>query len=1036
MTTLPGFGGQAAITILGNGALSYRDDNASPLMNYVTGYALNIESNGDVGGTPGSVTIFTGGNIAGARGGILTENRGTGSTSITATGMVAGNDFYNGIQAVNGAAAKNLTINAAEVNGAGRGISARNDGTGFTTIVATGNVIGGLAEAVWASAGAATTADPATGNNLAVAIQNASGPIGVWTENYGKAGTSITAKGLVNGYDWGIVGYNAASAKGLTIGAANVYSDNGMGIVAQNLGTGKTVITTTGAVFGNSYGIVASSANDLTITTGDVASYNIAIEATSTDTGVVSVTTNGKVGGAVHGIVAQNTGSGTDLSITTLDTVAGGTWGISAKNLGAGATSITTKGLVAAGDTGVLAMNSSLNSKDLTVNVADVTAGAIGVFAVNQGTGNTRVAVDGIVTGQTGAGIVAAGRAGTTEVVNRGLIEGQQAAVSVDSGSALGSLVHNTASGTLRNISGLSSSLAVAFNGIFAAPTTLTNDGSILGTVLVTNAAARFTNNGSWNSIGGVSNFGGNAGSQMVNANAGTIVAGMNAGVAETTQFANLPQFINQGLVTLADGGVGDVIRTSGNVRFAADSSLAVDFGGGGADLLHAGGSADITGGTLIVKPTSTMAVGERYKVVTADGGVTGSFASVNGGNIFLVFKDTYDANDVWLEFVRYRTFVEFGQTPNQISTALGLATTRSGPLFDALMGMSGEAALRNALDQLSGEVHPSARTALMEDSRFVRDGVISRLRSAFDAPGAAPMPVMSYAPGGPILAPGAPPELFSIWGQTYGSWGSFNGNGNAATLNRTLGGLTTGIDTPIFGTVGMPVRVGVMTGYSQTNFSVGERSSSGASSNYHLGAYAGTQIGGFGLRAGVAHTWHDIHTSRFLNFGNFSNLLSADYHGRTTQVFGDLGYKIGFGALQLEPFAGLSYDSLTTSAFREIGGVAALANAGTRSSQTFSTLGTRGSMVFDVTNMATTLRGTLGWRHAFNDVTPGSTFAFSGGVPFNISGIAIARDAAVVEAGMDVAIGAGATLGISYTGQYANSARDHSIKGNLTVKF
>lgn len=1010
MTTLPGFGGQAAITIIGNGALSYRDDNASPLMNYVTGYALNVESSGDVGGTPGSVTIFTGGNIAGARGGILTENNGTGSTSITATGTVIGNDFYNGIQAVNGAAAKNLTINAAEVNGAGRGISARNEGTGFTTVVATGNVIGGLADAVWASAGAATTADPATGNNLAITVQNASGASGVWAENYGKAGTSITAKGLVTGYDWGIFGYNAASAKGLTIEAANVYSDNGMGIEARNLGTGKTVITTTGATFGNSYGIVATSANGLTIKTGDVASYGIAVAAENTGTGAVSVTTNGKVGGGTYGIVAENSGKG--------------------------ATSITSNNLVAAGDTGILALNSSANSADLTVNVASVTAGAIGVFAANQGTGITRVTVNGTVTGQTGGGIVAAGLVGPTEVINRGLIEGGQAAVSVDSGSASGSLIHNTASGTLRNISGLSSSLAVAFNGLPTAPATLTNDGTIVGTVLVTGAAARFTNNGSWNSIGGVSNFGGNAGSQMVNANAGTIVAGMNAGVAETTQFANLPRFVNQGLVRLADGGIGDVIRTSGNVRFVAGSSLAVDFGGGGTDLLHAGGSADFAGGTLVVKPTGTMAVGKRYKVVTADGGVAGSFDSVNGGNIFLVFKDTYDANNVWLEFVRYRAFVEFGQTPNQISTALGLATPQSGPLYNALMSATDETVFRNALDQLSGEVHPSIRTALMEGSRFIRDGVIGRLRSAFDAPGAAPMPVMSYAPGEPMQAPGAPPELFSIWGQTYGSWGRFNGDGNAATLNRTLGGLTTGIDTPIFGTVGMPVRVGVMTGYSHTDLSVGERSSSGASSNYHLGAYAGAQVGGFGLRAGVAHTWHDIRTSRFFNFGNFSDMLSADYSGRTTQVFGDLGYKIGFGALQLEPFAGLAYDDLTTSAFREVGGAAVLTSAEAHSSQTFTTLGARGSMLFDVASMATTLRGTLGWRHAFDDVIPGSTFAFSGGAPFNISGIAIARNAAVVEAGLDVAIASGATLGISYAGQYANSARDHSVKGNLTVRF
>jgi subtilase-type serine protease len=85
---------------------------------------------------------------------------------------------------------------------------------------------------------------------------------------------------------------------------------------------------------------------------------------------------------------------------------------------------------------------------------------------------------------------------------------------------------------------------------------------------------------------------------------------------------------------------------------------------------------------------------------------------------------------------------------------------------------------------------------------------------------------------------------------------------------------------------------------------------------------------------------------------------------------------------------------------------------------------------------MKATLRGTLGWRHAFDEVTPFSTFAFTGGSAFNIAGVPIARDAAVVDAGLEFAIAKGATVGISYNGQFGNEAADQSVRGNFTIKF
>lgn len=80
-------------------------------------------------------------------------------------------------------------------------------------------------------------------------------------------------------------------------------------------------------------------------------------------------------------------------------------------------------------------------------------------------------------------------------------------------------------------------------------------------------------------------------------------------------------------------------------------------------------------------------------------------------------------------------------------------------------------------------------------------------------------------------------------------------------------------------------------------------------------------------------------------------------------------------------------------------------------------------------------LRATLGWRHAFGDVTPLSTQAFAGGDAFTGAGVPIARDAADIEAGLNVSLAPQATLGIGYSGQLASDARQNGFKADLTVR-
>jgi outer membrane autotransporter protein len=77
-----------------------------------------------------------------------------------------------------------------------------------------------------------------------------------------------------------------------------------------------------------------------------------------------------------------------------------------------------------------------------------------------------------------------------------------------------------------------------------------------------------------------------------------------------------------------------------------------------------------------------------------------------------------------------------------------------------------------------------------------------------------------------------------------------------------------------------------------------------------------------------------------------------------------------------------------------------------------------------------------IGWRHAFGDATPQAALRFAGGDTFSIAGAPLARDAAVVEAGMDFALSPTATLGASYGSQIGSGVSDHSFRANLQVRF
>ncbi|MCB1442104.1 MAG: autotransporter domain-containing protein [Methyloceanibacter sp.] len=74
-------------------------------------------------------------------------------------------------------------------------------------------------------------------------------------------------------------------------------------------------------------------------------------------------------------------------------------------------------------------------------------------------------------------------------------------------------------------------------------------------------------------------------------------------------------------------------------------------------------------------------------------------------------------------------------------------------------------------------------------------------------------------------------------------------------------------------------------------------------------------------------------------------------------------------------------------------------------------------------------------WHGA--DLVPAASLAFATtGIGFDIAGVPLAEDSALLDAGVDFALTDRLSAGVSYQGQYADSVSDNAVKGRLTWLF
>ncbi len=171
--------------------------------------------------------------------------------------------------------------------------------------------------------------------------------------------------------------------------------------------------------------------------------------------------------------------------------------------------------------------------------------------------------------------------------------------------------------------------------------------------------------------------------------------------------------------------------------------------------------------------------------------------------------------------------------------------------------------------------------------------------------------------------------------------------------------------------------------------------------------------------------------------FPGFFEREKTSYDADTGQIFGEVAYPLAVSGMAVEPFAGIAGVRIDTGSFKEHGKLAALTSNGFDQDVSYATLGLRAAATMRWDGAVITPHVSAAWQHAFDDVTPGATLAFaSTGIGFEVTGVPLAKNSALIEAGLDLNLTPTMTLGVSYSGQLAEDLVDNAVKGRFTWLF
>lgn len=918
------------------------------------------------------------------------------------------------------------------------------------------------------------------------------------------SGLGGPALGVEAGSDILITGILSGSVTATTTGrygiAMGLYAPCCIDLGGGISGTGRVSATSTGTR-GSAWGIYSSS--DISIT-GDLA-------------GAVTATASGTEG-AARGIIADN-----DLAITTLSgsvtaTASGSAYGLAAGNDLAmlsglsGTVTATSQTSYAYGIYAVGTLNGGAVGTPLSIS-GSVSATGYGLAVAVSSEGVMNLSVTGTLSGVDTSGggggyAIKSGSADDTVSLGTGatligtvdLGGGTNTLTLLGSGSASNKFVGVTTltAGDGSTITNWSLTPSAANAGTFGSLTISTGATLTLNEYVA--ISGNIADNGSLiYNIGGISSYGGiiSGSGTITKTGSGTLsLTGDSSGFSGQTTVAQGLLFMSAsgslgGTVTVNPGGtvggygtVGNLINNgvvspggsigtlhvSGNYVQGVTGVYYNEVAANGTgDLLAVSGTATLNGGLLSVNPQpGYYFAGTTWTVLTAAGGISGTYDAVRSSSPTLVFTASNMANIVTMTVSRI-PYASFAMDGRSLAVGLGLdAAITSGygdlaNLFSAL-DFSSAAGIRFSLGMLSPEPYDAFTQSIFDAGRVLsaaqRAGIHAGAASgspAFASPldtgpatllalndltnGQGCLPVfpagLGSAPGAGAIGPGIAASGVGVFLRTFGMLARQDAGSERTGYAATTGGVTGGISVePLPG-----LTLGLAPGYFSQHVSLQTAGGGhGTVTDWNvtlLGAYRRDAWFVDGLvRAG----YDSLRATRNIAVPNLYRTARGVWSGwNTTAAFGG-GYDFHLGDVTFGPLAMVEWTHLDQTPFRETrAGALGLAIRGRSDASLTTTLGGRIYRTFETPVGMVTPELRLAWGAQWLGEPRTISASFAGYPQSGFTTKTARHDfhSAILDAGLSVtmsrALSASARFGVElfrpgYTSQAASLSLKYSF--------
>ncbi|MDV3459202.1 autotransporter-associated beta strand repeat-containing protein [Sphingomonas sp. HF-S4] len=509
---------------------------------------------------------------------------------------------------------------------------------------------------------------------------------------------------------------------------------------------------------------------------------------------------------------------------------------------------------------------------------------------------------------------------------------------------------------------------------------------------------------------------GGSLASTVTVANGATLsgtgrVGGMvvrSGGVAAPGSLVALRSATGLRALAVAPSPIG-TLSVAGNVTFEAGSFYRVNVNASGAsDKIAATGSASIQGGTVqVLAASGSYAPLTHYTLLTADAGVNGKFGSVTSNLAFLTPILSYASTSVSLDLVRNDiSFTAIAQSSNERNIAAKVTALGVGnPLFNSVLFMDAGGA-RQQFNLLSGEIHASTRTAMLNDAALPVNAAVDHLAETSAHSG--------------------------VWMQGLGNWSQFDANGESAFTRSKVQGLMGGVDFVV--APEQNLRIGIAGGYTQDDLSASAVASTAKLKSVHVLGYLGASVSGVELRAGGGYSRVDADTTRTVPVAGASQRLTASYASDVVQGFAEVAYPMPLGGGVVAPYGKVTVTNFARPDFAETGGSVALAAEKANDTTTLSNIGVRFETALAG---AFSVGGKLGWEHAWGDLYPVSSMTLAGTTgSFDVLGAPLSRNTAAVALNGVLRLSETMTASFGYEGRIGSSNQSNAVKGAISLRF